>query len=87
LGIAATGPNTTSEIQAFTDATPGGGAGGFTITLYTAANGTPISTALAGATITFTTTPTAGQTAMTWNVVCVPTGAAQPMLNKAFGCP
>ena len=82
LGIANTGPSTTTEIASFADATTAGAAGGFTITLTN-----QVSTALTGATITFTTLPAPGQTATIWNVTCVPTGATQPLLAKAFGCP
>ncbi len=45
-----------------------------------------ISTAIpAGSTVVFT--PTFGTTAVTWGTTCSPTGAAQPLMAKAFGCP
>jgi type IV pilus assembly protein PilA len=83
LGIASTGPNTTTEISAFADATATP-AGGFKITL------TGISTAIDGDTVTFLTTPTAGATSLSWVVTCAAGGSGtvpNALLTKAFGCP
>jgi type IV pilus assembly protein PilA len=80
LGIAATGPTTTTEISAFADASTAGGAGGFTITLA----GIAASPAIDTSTVTFKTTPVAGATALTWDVTCSLNNA---LLKKAFGCP
>ncbi len=86
LGINAAGPNTTTEIASFTDATVAGGAGGFTIALQ------GISTAIDTDTVTFLTTPAAGATALTWVVTCTKgagagtTALPNALLSKAFGC-
>jgi type IV pilus assembly protein PilA len=84
LGLSTGGPTVTTEIASFADASTAT-AGGFTITLQPATGGTApaISSTLAGATITFLTTPTVGATALTWVVTC---SVKDAMTIKAFGC-
>ena len=78
LGIATSGPTTTSEINSYSVAGTTG-----VITVTTKSISTIVTT---GSTITFTPVFTAGQTGVTWNVTCSPTGASYAPMNKVFGC-
>ena len=78
LGFTSAGPTTTTEISSFTVS---GSTGNITVSLNAFSN----TLVAAGSTVTFM--PSFGQTAVTWNVSCVPTGATYAPMAKVFGCP
>ena len=79
LGIATAGPTLTTEIASFADTGSTLTAGQFVITL----RGIAAAPAVDTSTVTFTTTPAAGATVLTWVVTC---SLSHTLMQKAFGC-